>query len=129
MAGYKASFGFHGQLLSLSQVRETPVISTSGSTSYGIHAKRHETPVLLDLKPSGSYYMDDLHRADGLAPILRELKPLLYLDRLTVTGRTLGEEIEGLRGHLRLYQERVTQAEQGCDFDFMRAKRNFGTTP
>ena len=55
-----------------------------------------ETPVLIDLKPSGNFYMDDLHRAGGLAPIFRELKDMLHLDCLTVTGRTLGEEIERL---------------------------------
>jgi dihydroxy-acid dehydratase len=55
-----------------------------------------ETPVLVDLKPTGRFYMDDLHRAGGLAPVLRALKPLLHLDGLTVTGRTLGEEIERL---------------------------------
>jgi len=53
-----------------------------------------ETPVLLDLKPSGQYYMEDFHKAGGMATLLRELKPLLKLDALTVTGRTLGEEIE-----------------------------------
>ena len=53
-----------------------------------------ETPVLVDLKPSGQWYMEDLHRAGGLATVLRELKPLLHLDALTVTGRTLGEEID-----------------------------------
>jgi dihydroxy-acid dehydratase len=53
-----------------------------------------ETPVLVDLKPSGKYYMDDLHRAGGMAVVLRELKPLLNLDCMTITGRTLGEEIE-----------------------------------
>ena len=51
------------------------------------------TPVLVDLKPTGQFYMDDLHRAGGMAPILRALKPLLNLDCLTVTGRTLGDEI------------------------------------
>lgn len=55
-----------------------------------------ETPVLIDLKPSGRYYMDDLHRAGGMAPIFRELRDLLNLDCLTVTGRTLGEEIDNL---------------------------------
>ena len=55
-----------------------------------------KTPVLIDLKPSGNFYMDDLHRAGGLAPIFRELKDMLHLDCLTVTGRTLGEEIERL---------------------------------
>ena len=53
-----------------------------------------ETPVLLDLKPSGQHYMEDFHTAGGMATLLRELKPLLHLDALTVTGRTLGEEIE-----------------------------------
>jgi len=53
-----------------------------------------ETPVLVDLKPSGSHYMEDLFKAGGLAPILRELRPLLNLDCMTVTGRTLGEELD-----------------------------------
>jgi dihydroxy-acid dehydratase len=53
-----------------------------------------ETPVLVDLKPSGQWYMEDLHRAGGVMTILRELKPLLHLDAMTVTGRTLGEEME-----------------------------------
>ena len=53
-----------------------------------------ETPVLLDLKPSGQHYMEDFHAAGGMATLLRELKPLLRLDALTVSGRTLGEEIE-----------------------------------
>jgi dihydroxy-acid dehydratase len=53
-----------------------------------------ETPVLVDLKPSGSHYMEDFHKAGGMAALLRELKPLLNLNTLTVTGRTLGEEIE-----------------------------------
>jgi dihydroxy-acid dehydratase len=38
--------------------------------------------------------MEDFHAAGGMATLLRELKPLLHLDALTVTGRTLGEEIE-----------------------------------
>jgi dihydroxy-acid dehydratase len=53
-----------------------------------------ETPVLLDLKPSGQHYMEDFHKAGGMATLLRELKPLLHLDALTVTGRSLGEELE-----------------------------------
>ncbi len=53
-----------------------------------------ETPVLLDLKPTGQHYMEDFHAAGGMATLLRELKPLLHLDAMTVTGRTLGEELE-----------------------------------
>ncbi len=54
----------------------------------------HDTPVLLDLKPSGLHYMEDFHAAGGMRTLLRELKPLLHLDALTVTGRTLGEELD-----------------------------------
>lgn len=53
-----------------------------------------ETPVLVDLKPSGQHYMEDLQNAGGLVTVLRELKPLLNLDCMTVTGKTLGENIE-----------------------------------
>jgi len=53
-----------------------------------------ETPVLIDLKPSGRYYMEDLHNAGGLATLLRELAPMLHLQTITVTGRTLGEELD-----------------------------------
>lgn len=53
-----------------------------------------ETPVLVDLKPSGQHYMEHFDAAGGMATLLRELKPLLHLDALTVTGRTLGEELE-----------------------------------
>ena len=52
------------------------------------------TPVLVDLKPSGDHYMEHFHAAGGMGTLLRELKPLLALDAMTVTGRTLGEEIE-----------------------------------
>jgi dihydroxy-acid dehydratase len=59
-----------------------------------LDALSRETPVLVDLKPSGRHYMEDFHHAGGLATVLRELRPLLHLDALTVTGRTLGEEID-----------------------------------
>jgi dihydroxy-acid dehydratase len=53
-----------------------------------------ETPVLVDLKPSGQHYMEDLHAAGGLPAVLRELRDVLHLDCRTVTGETLGERIE-----------------------------------
>jgi len=59
-----------------------------------VDAIGRETPVLVDLKPSGAHYMEDFHHAGGMAALLRELRPMLHLDALTVTGRTLGEEIE-----------------------------------
>jgi dihydroxy-acid dehydratase len=53
------------------------------------------TPVLVDLKPTGEGYMEDFHRAGGMPVVLRELKSRLHLECLTVTGRTLGELLEG----------------------------------
>jgi len=52
------------------------------------------TPVLVDLKPTGQHYMSDLHAAGGVTAVLRELKPLLHLDCMTVSGRTLGQVLE-----------------------------------
>lgn len=51
-------------------------------------------PVIVDLKPSGTQYMEDLHDAGGLVTVLREIRDHLHLDCTTVTGRTLGEEID-----------------------------------
>ena len=53
-----------------------------------------ETPVLVDLKPVGEGYMEDFHSAGGVGALLRELKPLLHLDTIDVTGRTLAERLE-----------------------------------
>jgi dihydroxy-acid dehydratase len=56
------------------------------------------TPVLVDLKPTGQHYMSDLNAAGGLGAVLRELKPLLHLDCLTVTGETLGQRLDAEPG-------------------------------
>ena len=53
-----------------------------------------DTPMIVDLKPSGSGYMEDLFKSGGLPRILNELKNYLYLDAITVTGETIKEIIE-----------------------------------
>ncbi len=51
-------------------------------------------PYICKLAPSGHYHVSDLDRAGGIMAILKRLpKELLHLDSLTVSGRTLGEEI------------------------------------
>lgn len=52
-----------------------------------------KTPLLVDLKPSGENYMTDFHNSGGMLALLHQLKPLLHLNAMTITGRTLGEEI------------------------------------
>jgi dihydroxy-acid dehydratase len=56
------------------------------------------TPLLVDLKPTGPHYMEDLHAAGGVGAVLRELEPLLHLDCPTVTGEALGERLAGEPG-------------------------------
>ncbi len=94
----------------------TVLLATGGSTNGIVHlaaiagraglkldldafdAMGRNIPVLVDLKPSGQHYMEDLHRAGGLPTILRELKDHLHLDCMTVTGKTLGENIDAAPG-------------------------------
>jgi len=52
------------------------------------------TPVLVDLKPTGQHYMSDLYAAGGVGAVMRELKPLLHLECMTVAGITLKEVLE-----------------------------------
>ena len=58
------------------------------------------TPYLADLKPSGRYVMEDLHRVGGTPAVMRELLEhgLLSGDCLTVTGRTVAENLAAVPG-------------------------------
>jgi len=52
------------------------------------------TPVLVNLKPTGPHYMEDFYAGGGVGAVLRELKPLLHLDCINVTGERLATRIE-----------------------------------
>jgi dihydroxy-acid dehydratase len=52
-----------------------------------------EVPVLVNLKPSGTHYMEHFHEAGGIPALLRELAPLLDLSARGVGGQSLGEII------------------------------------
>jgi dihydroxy-acid dehydratase len=58
-----------------------------------LNALSDTTPVLVNLKPVGNGYMEDFFAAGGMGALLRELKPLLHLDCMTITGETLGERL------------------------------------
>ncbi len=51
------------------------------------------TPVLVNLKPVGNGYMEDFFAAGGMGALMREIKDLLHLDAVTITGETLGERL------------------------------------
>src|SRR5213592_1987736 len=60
-------------------------------------ALSRSTPLLVNLKPSGKYLMEDFFYAGGLPAVLRELLPLLHGDAPTVNGRTLAENVRDAR--------------------------------
>jgi dihydroxy-acid dehydratase len=90
------------------------VACTGGSTNAGLHlpAIAHEagiefylddvceifkdTPYFVDLKPGGKYVAKDLWEAGGVPVVMKELRKagLIHEDCLTVTGRTIGEELD-----------------------------------
>jgi dihydroxy-acid dehydratase len=59
---------------------------------------RH-TPVLANIRPGGRYLMEDFYYAGGLRALLAQLRELLHLDRITVTGNTFGAELTGALVH------------------------------
>ena len=95
----------------------TVVISLGGSTNavlhmlamaYAIGVDLHlddftrigkKTPVMADLKPFGSHYMSELNANGGIQPLMKMLlkKGLLHGDCLTVTGKTLAENLESIQ--------------------------------
>jgi dihydroxy-acid dehydratase len=93
----------------------TCVVACGGSTNSVIHliamARRagvpldldrfesisKKTPVIANLRPSGKYLMEDFYYAGGLRALLASIKDLLDLEAKTVSGRTLGEDLEGAK--------------------------------
>ena len=59
-----------------------------------------EVPVLANVRPSGQYLMEDFFYAGGLRALMQNLREKLDLSCLTVTGKTVGENIEGAKVHI-----------------------------
>ncbi len=70
------------------------------------------TPFLADLKPSGKYVMEDLHHVGGIPAVLKYMlkKGMLHGDCLTVTGKTLAENLE-TASHLKEGQQIIQPKE------------------
>ncbi|WP_410654081.1 L-arabinonate dehydratase [Amycolatopsis sp. lyj-112] len=95
----------------------TTVLALGGSTNAVIHliamagrgqiplsmddfdAIARRVPVLANIRPGGDWLMEDFYYAGGLPGLLSRLTDLLHTDRVTVTGRTLGETLENARVH------------------------------
>ena len=72
-----------------------------------IERMRKRVPVLCDLKPSGRYVATDFHAAGGVPQVLKMLLAhgLLHGDCMTITGRTIGEELERVPAEPRADQD------------------------
>ena len=75
---------------------------------------RQKVPVLCDLKPSGKYVATDLHRAGGVPQVMKMLlnHGLLHGDCLTITGRTLAEELQDVPDTPRKDQDVIRDWDQ-----------------
>jgi len=64
-----------------------------------INAVADKVPHICKVSPAGKWHMEDVHRAGGIPAILNEIQwgtGMLHFDRITVTGKTLGESIHGV---------------------------------
>jgi len=62
-----------------------------------INSVADKVPHICKVSPAGKWHMEDVHRAGGIPAILNEVQRgtgMLHLDRMTVTGKTLGESIQ-----------------------------------
>jgi dihydroxy-acid dehydratase len=59
-----------------------------------------EVPVLANVRPSGKYLMEDFFYAGGLRALMMQMKAKLDLSCITVTGKSIGENIEGAKVHI-----------------------------
>jgi len=60
-----------------------------------------DVPTIANLMPSGQYLMEDFCYAGGVPAAMKEIADLLHLDALTVTGKTMGENIKGIENFNR----------------------------
>ncbi len=94
------------------------VACTGGSTNAGLHLPAiaheagidfdlfdvcdifHDTPYFVNLRPGGEYVAKDLYEVGGVPVVMKELAKagLLHLDCMTASGRSLGEELDQIRG-------------------------------
>ena len=59
-----------------------------------LNALSDSTPVLVDLKPTGEGYMEDFHAAGGLPALLWELRDLLHMDAIDITGASVRHRLQ-----------------------------------
>ena len=80
-------------LLHLPAIAHEYGIEIDGDTFDRLHRGAH---YLLDVRPAGRWPAEFFYYAGGVPAIMREIQPMLHLDAMTVTGKTLGENLKEL---------------------------------
>ena len=75
------------------------LIALAGRAGIKLELKKFDevssrTPMIANLRPSGEYLMEDFYYAGGLRALLKQIRSLLKLDCMTVSGNTLGSSLE-----------------------------------
>src|SRR5713226_9030355 len=78
------------------------LVALAGRAGIKLDLKRFDeisqrTPMIANLRPSGEFLMEDFYYAGGLRALLKEIGDLLNLDEMTVSGNTLGQNIQSAR--------------------------------
>jgi dihydroxy-acid dehydratase len=87
---------------STNTVLHTLALANEAGVEYSlerINTVADKVPHICKVSPAGKWHMEDVHRAGGIPAILNEIQwgtGMLHFDRLTVTGKTLGESIQGM---------------------------------
>jgi dihydroxy-acid dehydratase len=82
------------------------LIAMARRTGHALDLKRFDeisrsVPVIANIRPAGKFLMEDFYYAGGLRAFMAEIEDKLHLTCMTVSGKTLGETIDGAKVHLR----------------------------
>lgn len=123
---HAAISGSTNSLLHLPAIAREFGLSIDGDTFDRLHRGAH---YLLDIRPAGRWPAQYFYYAGGVPRIMEEIRSMLHLDVMTVTGKTLGENLEELKKN-GYYQEGEAYLKQLglCREDVIRPfDRPFGT--
>ncbi|MBR3393950.1 MAG: dihydroxy-acid dehydratase, partial [Firmicutes bacterium] len=110
---HAAISGSTNTLLHLPAIAHELGISIDGDTFDRLHRGMH---YLLDLRPAGRWPAEFFYYAGGVPAIMEEIKDVLHLDAMTITGKTVGENLAELKknGFYERCQKWLDAANERC---------------
>ena len=117
---HAAISGSTNALLHLPAIAHEFGISIDGDTFDRLH---RGAKYLLDIRPAGRWPAEFFYYAGGVPAIMEEIRDVLHLDAMTVTGKTLGENLDELKanGFYEHCQQLLDEANARCGIKLTRA--------